>query len=346
MSTTATSTDWAGTKVLRGFAEKHGTVGLYGQPAYASTHMNGPVPLDQARALLDVRFLEGDLSATVIDETGVRSFTDPTRKAIIHPATGAFMGVFKHGYRVHPYGGWLLDHAERIAGSGLQLASVGLVEGDAIAFAQWEMPDTVQMREGIAFRPYLTCGTSVNGTLSSTYLTGSTLLRCSNIFQGSGRTGAKVRHSAHSLTDARLDELQKKLELMTSGQAVAEQEAEVRQLVQTPVTDQQWSAFLDAHAMTSRLGKDGQPKGARGLTNADEVRAQFEQLWQHDDRAAEWKGTAWGVLMVDNTWRHWIQGTKGTTDRAERNFERAVKSQVGAADTSVMDTLARVLQPA
>lgn len=341
---TATATfNWAADKLLRGFADKHGTAGLYGRHDLAATHLDGPVPLDRARALLDVRFLEGDLQATVIDSTGVRTFADPTRKAIIHPDNGAFLGVFKQGYKVHPYTGWLLDHAERIAGSGLQLASVGLLDNDSMAFAQWELPETVQMREGIAFRPYLTCGTSVNGTLSSTYLTGSTLLSCSNIFQGSGVIGAKVRHSAHSLTDARLDSLQEKLGLMTSGQAVEEQLATISSLVATDVDDSAWSRFLDAHDLTSMVGKDGQPKGARGLTNAEQTRAEFEQLWRHDERAATWRGTAWGVLMVDNTWRHWMQGTKAATDRDERNFERAIKSQVAIADNKVLATLERVL---
>lgn len=341
---TAPTTDWLGTKVLRGFTEKYGTVGLYGRPGLPTTHSAGPVDLDAATRLLDVQFLEGDVTTNVLTPDGVRTIHDATRKTIVHPVTSQVIGVFKKSFQVHPFGPWLLDNAQQIAGSGLELAAVGLLSGDAMAFAQWEMPETVQSREGVGFRPYLTCGTAVNGTMSSTYMVGSTLIACSNIFQGSGRTGVKIRHSSKSL--GRVGELQDKLGLLVSGDATAELESTVDALVRTDVSDAQWQAFLDAHPLTSTVGKDGQPKAARGLTNADEVRAQFDQLWNHDQRAATWRGTAWGVLMVDNTWRHWLQGTKGDTDRFERNAERAVKSLVAKEDDATLALLDRVLQTA
>lgn len=351
----AETSTWLNSKILRGFAEKYGKAWWYRSDLDVhGSHFDGPVPLERAKELLGVRFLEGDLQATVINDDGVATYTDPTRKAIIHPTTHAFLGVFKQGYNIHPFDGWLLDDAQVIAGNGLQLASCGLLAGDAIAWAQWELPENIETPEGVSFRPFLTGATSVNGTLSTTYINGGKIVVCDNTLDGAladlDARVAKIRHSSKSL--GRLDELQTKLGLMTSGDQAEAIAATIREHADTPVTDAQWSQFLDLHELTSLVDAKGDPKGARGITNAEQVRDELNQLWLHDERVAPWKGTAWGVLAADNTWRHWKQSVKGDTDRFERNMERSVRvdlhgrSQTGRADLAAMNTLARVLQPA
>jgi hypothetical protein len=55
-----------------------------------------------------------------ITDDGVSTFTDPTRKAIVRPDTGAILGVFRSGYKVQDYDRRLIENVETILDADLQ----------------------------------------------------------------------------------------------------------------------------------------------------------------------------------------------------------------------------------
>jgi len=67
---------------------------------------------DVRRRLFSWSPVEADVQAVTVDDTGVQTFIDPTRKAIVRPDTGAILGIFRTGYKVHDYDRWLITNVE------------------------------------------------------------------------------------------------------------------------------------------------------------------------------------------------------------------------------------------
>jgi hypothetical protein len=87
--------------------------------------------------------VEPDVHAVTIDDTGVETYTDDTRKAIVRPDTGAILGIFRTGYKVHDYDQWLINNVEGILDADLHIGSAGLLREGAVAWVQVEMADTL-----------------------------------------------------------------------------------------------------------------------------------------------------------------------------------------------------------
>lgn len=344
------SLQWLNTRTLIGFTEKRGSAWHYraDEQGTESNHYTGAIPTeDVRRRLFAWTHAEGDVSATYFGADGFTTITDPDRKAILRPAgtfgpddQGEILGLFKSGYQVHPFGEWLIDNVGTILDSGLSVGSAGLLKGGAIAWVQCEMPDTITTPEGVAFRPFLTAATSVDGSLSSTYMTGATVTVCDNTLSAAlnekGTGKFKVRHSRNSL-----DKVTEVRDALGIVYAVADDfAAQVKDLCETSVSDTQWKAFLTAVAPDPAAGAN---KTSRGATLATAKRAELSQLWNNDNRVSPWKGTAFGVVQAVNTHAHHVQTVKGAT-RTERNMLRSVKGEWQSLDADTLATLTKVLQ--
>jgi hypothetical protein len=62
-------------------------------------------------------------------------------------------------------------------------------------------------------------------------------------------------------------------------------------------------------------------------------------------RVSPWKGTAFGVVQMVNTYDQHLSIVRGA-ERAERNQLNFITGKVDTLDASVLTTLARVRQPA
>jgi phage/plasmid-like protein (TIGR03299 family) len=339
---------WLNTRTLIGFTAKRGNAWHYraSEQGAEPNHYTGAIPTeDVRRRLFAWTHAEGDVSATYFDENGVTTITDPDRKSILRPAgtfgpddKGEILGLFKSGYKVHPFGEWLIDNVGTILDSGLSVGSAGLLKGGAIAWVQCEVPETVTTPEGVAFRPFLTAATSVDGSLSSTYQTGAQLVVCDNTLSAALGAEAKdnrvkVRHSRNSL--GKVQEIRDAIGIVYD--TADDFSAQVKTLCETSVSPAQWQAFL----------KEISPEPAgvtpsRGRTLAINKREELSQLWTNDVRVSPWKGTAFGVVQAVNTHAHHVQTVKGAT-RTERNMLRSVKGEWQALDASTVSTLSRVL---
>lgn len=328
---------WLNTNTLIGFTSKRGRAWhhraeLQGEE---SNHYPDAIPVeDVRRRLFGWRAVEGSIQATVMGPDGVLTVTDPERKAIVRPDTGAILGVFKQGYKIHQFDNWLLDNVATILDDDLAIGSAGLLRGGALAWVSVEVPETITTPEGVEFRPHLLAAAAHDGSMSTTYQRVVTNVVCDNTMSAALREKGqriKVRHSANSLR--RLTETRQALAIVhTISRDFA---AQVAELTSVKVTGGEWQRFLDS------LVPLGEKEG-RSRTMAENKRDTLQRLYTHDVRVAPWAGTAWGVVQAVNTMVHHESIVRGVS-RAERNTERAVTGGVDKLDRDTLDRLNAVI---
>src|SRR5205823_3266147 len=111
------------TQTLIGYTSKRGQAWHYRAEHQGSepNHYENAVPVaDVRRRLFHWTPKEAEIQAVTMDVDGVGTYTDKTRKAIVRPDTGAILGVFSTGYKVHDYSRWLIDNVENILDADLQ----------------------------------------------------------------------------------------------------------------------------------------------------------------------------------------------------------------------------------
>lgn len=339
----AETLSWLNQNTLVGYTAKRGDAWHYraSDQGAESNHYTGAIPVeDVQRRLFGWKAVEGTVETTIDTADGGRLIIrDDTRKAIVRPDTAAILGIFRTGFQIHDYDEWLLRQSEQILDADLAIGSAGLLRGGAVAWVQVELEDTIETPEGVAFRPFLTAATSLDGSLASTYQTGSTVVVCDNTLSAalSDKTHQlKIKHSSRSL--GRLGDVRSALDLVHT--VAGDFAAEVKTLCEVKVTDAAWTKFVDAHTGADKMTDK---TSARARTNARELGDKLTAMWHEDLRVAPWRGTAYGVLAAVNTYAHHEQPTRGSVIRAERNALRMVTGKVDELDTSTLQTLQLVL---
>lgn len=322
------------TNTLIGYTDKRGTAWHYRaeDQGEESNHYPGPVPVaDIERRLFHWDPVEGQITASALTEHGVLSYTDPNRKAIMRSDSGLILGIFRNGYKPHPYREWLTENVANILDADLQVGSAGLLKKGGVGWVQVEMEDTMNVC-GVEYRPFLTAATSLDGSLSTTYATGSQVVVCDNTLSVALSTASeklKIRHSSNSL--GRIGEAREALSIVhQAGDIFA---AQVEELTKQYVSDDKWKAFVEAYTYTPN-------NTTRSLNMANTKAEGLNELWFRDERVAPWKNNAYGVVAAVNTFTHHLQNVKG--DRAERNMSRAVMGEVDTLDLNTLRVLAKV----
>jgi phage/plasmid-like protein (TIGR03299 family) len=328
------SSQWLNENTLIGWTSKRGNAWHYraSEQGAESNHYPLAVPTeDVERRLFNWKAEESPISF----EVGGQQIVDPTRKGIVRPDTGTLLGVFRPGFQIHDYQTWLVEQTQMVADSDLGVSSAGLLKGGAVAWVQFELPETMEVA-GCEFRPFITAATSLDGSLASTYQTGSQVVVCDNTLSAALNDKShqiKIRHSSKSL--GRIGEVRDALGLVYT---VADDfMAEVEALTSTKVSDKVWARFLDGLAPAP---KDG--ASARAAAMIERKRDALTRLYTKDERAAQWHGTAFGVLQAVNTYEQHEQHVRGM-GRAERNALQMVNGEFAKADQKTMDLLTKVL---
>lgn len=337
------------TQTLIGHTDKRGTAWHYREELQGEepNHYTGPVPVaDVERRLFHWTAVESPvfvrIPATVEDATeldddgnGVKMVHVTDRKAITRSDTGAVLGIFKDGYQPHQPREWLIENVQLLVGGALDIGSAGLLRGGAVAWLQVESTDNMVTPSGVEFRPFILAATSFDGSLSTTYKVGSTVVVCDNTMAASlAEAGAfvKVRHTRNGTLNA---------ESIRDALGIVEQAAEtftkdVEMLTNWHVTDEQWVKFLDQVCKA-----DATAKSTRAQTVADKKRGELNALWEDDLRVTPWNGTAFGVLQAANTWAHHVQSVRGD-NRAGRNMLNVITGKTEDADAETLKVLAAV----
>ncbi|QIS05909.1 DUF932 domain-containing protein [Nocardia brasiliensis] len=355
--------EWLNTYTLIGMTEKRGTAWHYRKSVQGDqpNHYKGFVPVADVVSRLfnweaqsaPIRY---DIHGTVenftnIDDNGAmfRTITNDSRKVIYRSDTGALLGVFKQGYRIHQFQEWLLDNlASLITPDGLAvttdslgIGSAGLLKGGAQAWVQLERPENVKTKEGVEFRSSVLASSSHDGTVATQFSAVQTIVVCDNTHCGAmGEARASGKRFKFKRTKNSLDKIgDARQALGIVVESADDFAATVADLCATTVTDRQFSEFLTLWAPVP------EEKG-RGRTMAENRRDALTTMYNTDMRAAPWRGTAFGVLQSVNTYNHHGSTVRGETSRAERNMSNAITGKTGEADAEALGMLNRVLMSA
>lgn len=346
---------WLNTNTLIGFTGKRGHAWHYRSNLQSAepNHYPGPVPVDDVRrrlfnwepepwevyarkpgpVRLDIAEMlaqpgEDAMASYALDALGLRH--QENRQAITRSDNEHVMGIFTGGYEPHPYDEWLLTTVANILDDELHIGSAGLLRGGAVAWVSVEMEDNVVLPEGVEFRPFLLATTSFDGSLATTFGRKVTNVVCDNthgIAMNERGQEVKIRHSRNSRL--RLTEAREALGVL--HQITDDFANEVSRLCSVSVSDREWAEFLNSHAPLPE--QDG-----KGRTMAERKRETLTRLYDHDQRVAPWRGTAWGVVQAVNTYTH-HEGIVRGADRAERNMLNAVTGRTDDLDKQTLETL-------
>jgi len=341
---------WLNSNVLVGFTSKRGNAWHYraSDQGVEPNHYEGAIPVaDVRRRLFDWEPVSVPMTAIVPDTisadgvTAGFTITDTDRQVIVNPKSREIMGAFKSGYQAHGYGEWLVSKVDTVLDGGLAIGSAGLLSRGAVAWVQVELPETITHdASGVQFRPFVTACTSLDGSLATTYVSGNSVVVCDNTLSAalgdSDALKVKIKHTRYS--HFRAGEIRDALGLVST---MAEDfMAELDVLTTDTVSDAELSAFLDAYVPVK--DKSGETLKGRSLTMAQNKRDGLMQLWNFDNRVSPWKGTAFGVLQMANTFSQHEGIVRGVNARAERNAMDFLTGKVDKLDAAVLDTLASV----
>jgi len=339
------STEWLNTMCLVGFTEKRGNAWHYRESSQGAepNHYPGAIPVaDVQRRLFAWEAVERELFVARSDGTLQNARKAEGRKAVVRSDTGDVLGIFKDGYKPHPYGEWLIEKVGTILDDDLAIGSAGLLRNGGVAWVQVELPESLQVA-GIEYRPTLLAATSFDGSLSSTYGPKVQLVVCDNTLDcalGESGRQIKIKHSRYSqltvlearealgIVHAMGDDFARELEMLTS-QKVSE------------------SAFERVLDIVLPLPEGyGTKKGVR--SSAPRKREEIITLYRQDERVAPWRGTAFGVIQAFNTWQHHVATVKGkdSKGRVQRNFERTITGVGGKFDAEIREAVFAATQHA
>lgn len=328
------TTQWLNTNVLRGFTDKRGRAWHYSESAQGvePNHYPGAIPVaDLYRRLFGWRAEPRPLYV----ETANGLTTVDGQVAWVRSDNDHVLGIHSDGYSGHQYGEWCVKNVETMVDESISVANAGLLKGGAIAWVQIETPDNIETPEGVTIRPFVMATTSFDGSIATTYKDGYTDTVCDNTRDAFLREKSNVYRVKHT-RNSKFDVLTAREALNILHSNTEDFMAEIAALCAVDVSDAQWSKFVQAHAPI----EDG-AKG-RGVTMAENKRAELTKMWNHDDRVSPWRNTAWGVVQAVNTYTHHMSIVRNA-NRFERNMMRAVTGGVATLDRDTLGTLQTVI---
>ena len=344
------SLNWLNSNVLVGFTEKRGNAWHYRKSSQAvePNHYRGGIPATEVeRRLFFWEPEEWPLAALVGDEPEAisrveaihlspvieRAVVTPTAKAIYRRDIDAVIGVVGSNYTLHGYREWLLERVFDLLGEA-GIGSAGLLEQGAKAWVQVEVPDTFRV-DDVEFRPFLTAATALDGSMSTTYLTGAQVVVCDNTLRAAmSDTDAKkirVRHSTRSGLD--IGTAREALDVLDATRLAFE--AQYKSLKDWRVSDEMFERFVRA-----RFSLKDETKYRRHPQF--ERREVLRRLWGEDPRVAPWRGNAYGVVAAINTFEHHFSGRAEGPHAAERNAGRLLRGRFDQIDVRTLDLLREV----
>jgi phage/plasmid-like protein (TIGR03299 family) len=326
---------WLNQNVLVGMTDKRGMAWSYkaSEQGEEANHYTGQIPIEDVRRRL-FHWEAQKEPMFVIGKDG-EDRQVPNRVAIVRNDTYDVLGVVSPTYEPHQYDEWLLTSVGNILDDSLVIGSAGLLKNGAIAWVQIEMPENYKVAD-VEFRPNLLATTSFNGSIATTYKRTVTVVVCDNTRNSALREHGQeisIRHTSKSAL--RLGDARAALQIVHS--MADEFTQEITALLAMKVSDKQFQTFVDRHVPLN----DEESKQA--VSRAENVRFEFQNLWQNDVRVAPWRGTGFGVLQAVNTHRQHMRPTRGDTVLVERTMVDSLTGKTELADRKATQLLYAVL---
>ena len=334
--------EWLNRFCLIGMTDKRGNAWHYRESLQGDepNHYQGFIPVpDVLRRLFNWEAVEKPIFHKI---DGVFQPIEDRKEIVRSDDEKCVLGIFSEGYTPHSYSKWLLEVVAEILGTDLGISSAGLLQKGGLAWVEVSVPENIKTPEGVEFRSNLLAGTSFNGRLSTTYKRTNSITVCDNTMAASlGSEGEelKIKHTRYSGT--RIADARQALNLVLE---TADQfKADVAHLCKVPVSMREFSLLLDSIAPVTEAPAN-QTRGQKSSASMTEKKRDIlTQLYKSDSRVAPWTGTAFGVLQMDNTYRHHYQTVKGMDGgRAERNAQNALLGLTGKDDNYIIEALTKV----
>ena len=251
------------------------------------------------------------------------------------PDTGAILGIFRTGYKVHDYDQWLITQRRRHPG---RRPAHRLRRS-----AAWGSGRLGPGRDGR--HPQRRRG-RVPAVPDRHHLTG----RQHRHHLPDRRPGRGLRQHPLRRPQHRRHPGQGPPLPQQPGQARRRSATRSASCTRSPTTSPPRSSGSPTRPSPTRSGPGSSPPTAAPTTPrpasgpsppAGSRPTQLDRLWNHDQRVTPWRGTAYGVLAAANTYAHHLAPVRGAT-RAERNAERLVTGKVHDLDRHTLQVLATV----
>jgi phage/plasmid-like protein (TIGR03299 family) len=328
------SMDWLNTMTLIGFTAERGKAWHWREGA--SNHFEGAIPPEKIIELLNKAHA---VERPVFTAVGGDVFQIPERKAIVLPEMGNHVAYIPtDDYQIHQYRETLFDKLNALV-NGVGFASAGLLKNGARAWVQLEKPSNDEAA-GIKYRAGLLAASSLDGSLATFFKPTGTFVVCDNTLAWAigERVSDKVKVKHTRLSLATLQDSGQAIEAL---QRIAETmgyniEAAARRVV----TEAQFQAFLEKLVPMPAHGEVGT---FRGITLAENKRADIANLYHNDERAAPWAGSALGVMQAVNTYNNHEATIRNAEHRAERVADNLVTGKIASLDSLAWETLNKVL---
>ena len=260
-------------------------------------------------------------------------------KAIVRSDNHDTLGVFKDGYDSAAYNR-MVGFIQDVFQGALPVWNAGLLGGGKKFFITVGMDDTMHDdKSGLNFMPYLLFHSSLDGSLANTFVPGSMVAQCDNMFPALRKAAAgrmvKFKRSRNSLSDVRIESIRDALGILTLE---ADQFSEnIHNLVDTPLSRPQFFKALD---IIIPAPKEDASKAA--ITRAENSRNQLVDLYTSSPMVNPWVDTAFGFVQMLNTFNNRVRPVRGAL-QVERTFERVLSGSLAEADFKAVQALESVL---
>jgi len=281
----------------------------------------GEVDMDAAETLYDA-----DMKPVRAIRT---SLIEPvsTHKLVKASDTREHIAVIGIDHAIHSYSDWLTGTVRECVGDEAQVSSAGLLRNRAQAWVQIERPESAMGPDGIKFSPYVTCSTSLDGSLKSQINQNTTMVVCDNTLRITRGQGVAFRHTKNS--NAKLGDYRSVMTAIVQGET--EFRVELERQLGVKVDDSAFSRFLEAFVP---IEDDDIPAKK---TRSKRKRQEITQLYKGDERVQGWRGTEFGVVQAVNTWQTHMSQLRNATGyemddtnlRAMRNYGERLRTVRG-----------------
>lgn len=239
------------------------------------------------------------------------------------------------GFSIHDMVDDILPLIMPYLDKGILIRAAGLIRGGAGAWVQLTRPG-VETVAGFNYRPGLLASTSLDGKTKTRVDDTSVASICDNTFTWAlkaSRASVQIKHTRYSRDRLHGDEMRNRIDEIAEGMGY-----QIQKAVDTRVSDAQFEAFLAELFPVPTLDKAGR----RARTVAQNKQNAIRELYRDDERAAQWQGTALGVMQATNTWFQHEAPIRGA-ERIERQAENALNGKLAEFDHKCIETLNKVL---
>lgn len=276
---------------------------------------------------------------TIIDGQRYRVDVRQDYKAVVRDDTYLSLGVFKTGYDSAAYNR-MVGFIQDVFQGALPVWNAGLLGGGKKFFITVGMDQTMHdSKSGLNFMPYLLFHSSLDGSLANTFVPGSLVAQCDNMFpslrKAAGDRIVKFKRSRHSLSEGRIRTVRDALGIMTLE---ADRFSEnLHNLVDTPLSRRE---FFDALNIIIPAPKEDASKAA--ITRHENQTNELVDLYTNSPMVNPWVDTAFGFVQMLNTFNNRVRPVRGAL-QVERTFERALSGSLAEADFKAVQALESVL---